>query len=355
MTDQPAPRSGPVIDSALRIALVALLVLACLKIMAPFAGILAWATILAVILYPLHLWLRTKMSNGKSATLIGVVSVALLLVPLVLAISSLGSSLYELGSGVINKTLVMPPPPPKLETVPIVGAKLSAAWSNAAANLPAVLNDHAVQLREGAASLAKFAGGLAGGALSFIAALAIAAVLIAYGESGAQMAKDVFSRVTGDAARGERLTVLTAKTIRGVGQGVVGVAVIQAILIGIGLFVMGIPFAGALTLVALLMGIIQLPALLLILPVVGYAFATGDTTPAIIFAVYMFAAGLSDNILKPLLLGRGLEVPMPVILIGVIGGMLADGLVGLFIGPVVLGVGYVLFLEWVRPPTLPAA
>ena len=153
---------------------------------------------------------------------------------------------------------------------------------------------------------------------------------------------------TGSRERGARLVTLTAATIRGVALGVVGVAVIQSLLLGVGFFAIGLPAAGFLTLATLLLGIVQVPATLLTLPVIVYVLVTEPTTPAIIFLVWTLVAGLSDNILKPLMLGRGLEVPMPVILIGVIGGMLADGLLGLFVGPVLLAVGYVLLIEWMR-------
>jgi predicted PurR-regulated permease PerM len=141
---------------------------------------------------------------------------------------------------------------------------------------------------------------------------------------------------------------MTAATIRGVAVGVVGVAVIQSLLIGAGFFAIGLSSAGVLTLVVLLFAIVQVPAVLVTLPVIAYVLATQPTTPAIVFVIWTILAGLSDNILKPLMLGRGLEVPMPVILIGVIGGMLADGLLGLFIGPVLLAVGYVLLNEWLQ-------
>ncbi|TIT77144.1 MAG: AI-2E family transporter, partial [Mesorhizobium sp.] len=185
--------------------------------------------------------------------------------------------------------------------------------------------------------LMSFAGGLAVGELSFVLSFAIAAVLIAYGTSAAEFASRLLERVTGSTARGAMLVTLTAATIRGVAVGVVGVATIQALLLGVGFFAIGLPAAGLL-------------ALLLTLPVMAYVFATEATTSAIIFAVWTLFAGLSDNILKPLMLGRGLEAPMPVILIGVIGGMLVDGLLGLFVGPVVLAVGYVLLNEWLRQP-----
>ena len=141
---------------------------------------------------------------------------------------------------------------------------------------------------------------------------------------------------------------MTAATIRGVAMGVVGVALIQSLLLGIGYFAIGLQTAGLLTLAALILGIVQVPLILLTLPVVLYVFATEATQPAIIFLVWNVIVGLSDNVLRPLLLGRGLEVPMPLILIGVIGGMLVDGLLGLFVGPVLLAVSYVLLLEWLR-------
>ena len=130
--------------------------------------------------------------------------------------------------------------------------------------------------------------------------------------------------------------------------GVVGVAVIQSLLLAVGFFAIGLPAAGLWTVVLLLLCIVQVPAVLVTLPIIVYVFAKEATQPAIIFLVWTLIAGLSDNVLKPLLLGRGLEVPMPVILIGVIGGMIADGLLGLFVGPVLLAVGYVLLIEKLR-------
>jgi predicted PurR-regulated permease PerM len=177
-------------------------------------------------------------------------------------------------------------------------------------------------------------------------------VLVVYGNGATEFASRLLERVTGSKARGAQLVTLTAATIRGVALGVVGVALIQSLLFGVGFFAIGLQAAGLLTLAALLLGIVQVPLILLTLPVVAYVFATESTQSAIIFMIWTVIVGLSDNILKPLLLGRGLEVPMPLILIGVIGGMLVDGLLGLFIGPVLLAVGYVLLIEWLRqhPP-----
>ncbi|MCY1396979.1 putative transport protein YdiK [compost metagenome] len=128
----------------------------------------------------------------------------------------------------------------------------------------------------------------------------------------------------------------------------VGIAFIQMLLIGVGFVVKGVPAAGMLAIAVLLLGIVQLPATLITVPVIAYVFATeGFTAATIVFAIYTFVAGLADNVLKPLLLGRGVDVPMPVVLIGALGGMVVKGVIGLFIGPVILAVAYNLFWQWV--------
>ncbi len=342
------PSRSTMLDAALRIGLVALLAYACIRIILPFTGILLWSALLGVMLYPLHLRLAVRLGNRWSALLIGLVGVTVILVPMAMLVTSLGSSIYSLVSGLQNQSLTVPPPPSRLADIPVIGQKLTEAWALVATNLPAALPKYGRMLTEPAAWLASSAGGLAAGAVSFILSFAIAAVLIAYGPGVAGFAEHLFERVTGSKARGAKLVGLTAGTIRGVALGVVGVAAIQALLLGVGFFAIGLPAPGFWTLVALLLGIVQVPLMVLTLPVIGYVFATEATTPAIIFSVWTFIAGLSDNVLRPLLLGRGSEVPMPVILIGVIGGMLADGLLGLFEGPVLLAIGYVLLIEWLR-------
>lgn len=345
--DQAPPRSA-VFDIALKIGLIALLVYACSRIVLPFAGILLWSAILAVMLYPLHLRLSARLGNRWSALLIGLVGIAVLLVPVVAVVTSLGSSIFSLVSGFQGHSFTLPPPPPRLADIPLVGQSLTQTWVLVATNVPAAFAKYGEVLRGPAAWLVSFAGGLATGELSLVLSFGIAAVLVAYGTVAAEFVQRLMVRVSGSRERGARLVTLTVATIRGVAIGVVGVAVIQALLLGIGFFAIGLPAAGLLTLAALLLAIVQVPGALLTLPVVGYVLATKPTTPAVIFLIWTLAAGLSDNVLKPLMLGRGLEAPMPVILIGVIGGMLADGLLGLFTGPVLLAVGYVLLIEWLR-------
>jgi len=318
--DQNAPRSSSalspstMLDSALRIGLVAVLVYACARIVLPFAFILLWSAILAVMLYPLHLHLATRLGDRGSALLIGLVGVAMALGPMVIVVTSLATSLFSLISSLQSHDVSVPPPPLWLDGTPLVGKKLVEIWTLVATNLPAALTKYGHLVSGPLAWLGTFAGGLAIGQLSFVLSFAIAAALVVYGKGATEFARRLLERITGSKARAVQLVTLTAATIRGVALGVVGVALIQSLLLGVGFFAIGLQVAGPLTLVALLLGIGQVPLILLTLPVVGYVFATETTQAAIIFLVWNVIVGLSDNILRPLMLGRGLEVPMPVIL-----------------------------------------
>jgi predicted PurR-regulated permease PerM len=352
--DRNAPSSADplapsaVIDTALRIGLVAVLVYGCARIVLPFAFILIWSAILAVMLYPLHLRLAAWLGARWSALAIGLIGVAAVLGPMVAVVTSLATSIFSLISSLQSHDVTLPPPPMWLDGTPLIGKKLTEIWTLVATNLPAALAKYGHLLSGPMAWLASFAGSLATGQLSFVVSFAIAAVLIASGKSATEFAQRLLARVTGSKARAVLLVTLTAATIRGVALGVVGVALIQSLLLGLGFFAIGLNAAGPLTLVALLLGIMQVPLILLTLPVVGYVFATEATQSAVVFLIWNVLVGLCDNLLRPLMLGRGLEVPMPIILIGVLGGMIVDGLIGLFVGPVLLAVSYVLLLEWLR-------
>ena len=161
------------------------------------------------------------------------------------------------------------------------------------------------------------------------------------------------------AGRGAELARLTTATIRAVAQGVIGVAFIQAIVVGLCLLVAGVPWAGVLAVVVLVLGIAQVPALLVILPAIAYVWMSGEngTAAAIVYTVLLLVSGMADNVLKPLMLGRGVDAPMPVILLGALGGMAAAGLHGLFVGATLLALGYQIFMGWVatRPQEEPPA
>ena len=149
--------------------------------------------------------------------------------------------------------------------------------------------------------------------------------------------------------RGAEFAQLATATIRAVAEGVIGVAFIQAIIVGLCLLVAGVPWAGALAMIVLVLGIAQVPALIVTLPAIGYIWWSGDygTVAAIVYTAIIFVSGMADNVLKPLMLGRGVEAPMPVILLGALGGMAAEGILGMFVGATLLALGYQIFMGWV--------
>jgi predicted PurR-regulated permease PerM len=182
--------------------------------------------------------------------------------------------------------------------------------------------------------------------LQFVISIIISGVLLVNAGVGGKAAQAVLSRVAGE--QGETLANLAGATIRSVVQGVLGIAVIQAVLAGAGLVAAGVPVAGLWALMVLVLAIVQLPPILVLGPIIVYVFSIHETTPAVIFMLWSILVSLSDTFLKPLLLGRGVEVPMLVILLGAIGGMMMSGIIGLFIGPVVLSISYKIFFSWIQ-------
>lgn len=345
------------IDVVLPIALVLLLAGACVTLLAPFSGLILWSLVFAICFAPLRARLmRYGLSSGRAALVLGLGLSLLILVPLGIAATNAASMVPDLVAVAKGNGIHVPAPAPAVRDWPIVGERVFALWSEAASNMPAFLKDVGPQLRKAAAWAAGQAGSLAVTLIGLVAALVIAAILLAGWERNTRAGEKLLGRLTGDPARGVELSKLISQTVRSVALGVVGVAFIQALLVGSAFFVYGMPGAGVLSLIVFFFGIVQVPVLIVTLPALLWAWTTLDTAAAGIMTVWLLIGGVSDGFLKPLLLGRGLEVPMPVILLGVIGGMLVYGLVGLFVGPVLLAVGYVLLLEWVeRPATVPAS
>ncbi|MGL4317035.1 MAG: AI-2E family transporter [Pseudomonas sp.] len=349
--------SRSLLDTLIRAGLIAALVVACYEVFSPFLSLMFWALILAVTLYPLYGMLKRRLggSEGRTATLLVVIAVAILLVPAYLLGASLTESVQSAIAIVKEGTLHLPAPPDSVAQWPLIGKPLHALWAQAAADISSVLQQIAPHVKDTALGLLGKLAGAGIGLLAFIGSLIIAGIIMAYGESGHRSALRISARIV-EPNRSDMLVDLCTATIRAVAQGVIGIAFIQMVLVGAGFIVKGVPGAGLLALGVLILGIMQLPASLIILPVIGYVFfAEGATLGTIVFAIYVLVAGLADNVLKPLLLGRGVDVPMPVVLIGALGGMVSGGIIGLFIGPVLLAVGYKLFWQWVDTPLPNAA
>ncbi|WP_044873694.1 AI-2E family transporter [Pseudomonas sp. LFM046] len=350
--------SRGLLDVFIRAGLVLVLALSCYQVFRPFLDLMLWSLILAVTFYPLHRRLVKALGlrEGHVATLITLVSVAILMVPVILLGSSIGESVDSTLALLKGGELHIPAPPDSIASWPLIGQSLHDAWAQVASADQGSLVKKALPHLKGAGLMVmgKLAG-VGAGFLMFLGALIIGGIIMAFGETGHRATVSIASRLSGP-VRGPQIAELCTATIRAVAQGVVGIAFIQMLLVGIGFVVMGVPGAGVLALAVLLLGIMQLPATLITLPVIVFVFSTeGATLGVIIFSVYSIVAGLADNVLKPLLLGRGVNVPMPVVLIGALGGMVTGGIIGLFIGPVLLAVGYKLFWQWVEdPPQAPA-
>ena len=359
MSHQPAgqePQLTPQAASALmdvliRAGLILALALLCYRIFAPFLTLMAWSLILAVTLYPMHQALAGRIGGrqGLAATIIVLAGVVLILVPSALLMSSLGDSVRGLVQDVQKGTLHVPPPREGIATWPVVGPKLFALWTQAHDDMPALVQS--MQPKIG--NLARWAlgavAGIGGALLLFLGAIIVAGIVMAFGEAGSRGMQAIFVRVIGP-ARGVEFVRLSTATIRAVAQGVIGVAFIQAIIVGLSLLISGVPWAGVLALIVLVLGIAQVPALIVTLPAIIYLWTGGDysTGAAVAYTVLLFLAGMADNVLKPLMLGRGVDAPMPVILIGALGGMATAGILGMFVGATLLALGYQIFMGWVE-------
>jgi predicted PurR-regulated permease PerM len=342
--------SKDLVDVIIRIGLIAFLVVMCVRIFSPFLGLVLWALILAVTLYPLHQRLAKRMSNkqGRAATLLVVAGLLILGIPTAMLASAFASNIQDLHAALENNTISINPPNPSVAEWPVIGEKVYAAWKQGSQNLPALLEKLHPQLETISKKILGMIASTAGGLLTFLGSLLIAGIMMAYGQGGNTAMLQIANRLAGP-ENGPHFHKLSTATIRSVSMGVVGVAFIQALLLGIGFIVAGIPAAGVLAMLALILGIAQLPALLVSIPAIGYLWWSGgdSTVLNILFTVYLAVMGMADNVLKPLLLGRGVDAPMPIILIGALGGMFTGGMIGLFLGAVLLTLGYKLFMEWV--------
>jgi predicted PurR-regulated permease PerM len=272
----------------------------------------------------------------------------LIVVPTAVLLNSTGDTVKRLIDGVQQNTLQVPPPRESVAAWPVVGEKVHDFWQRAYDDLPALVQSLQPKLGDLARAALAMVASIGGGILMFIAALIVAGIMMAFGESGARACRSIFMRVFGD-VRGEEFTVLSVATVRAVAQGVIGIAFIQALAVGLCLLAAKVPLAGVLAGVVLVLGIAQVPALIVTLPAIAYLWMSGNygNVAAIVFSVLLFIAGMADNVLKPLMLGRGVDAPMPVILIGALGGLATAGILGLFVGATLLALGYQIFMGWV--------
>jgi predicted PurR-regulated permease PerM len=337
-------------DVLIRAGLIVALTALCYRVFSPFLTLMVWALILAVAMYPLHLALAARVGNrqGLAATLLVLIGIVLIVVPSSILMSLLGDAVKRFIENIQSNNLQIPAPYSGIESWPIVGRKLHALWSAAHSDLPALVQSMQPKISDLSKGALAFVASIGVGLLQFLASFIIAGIIMAFGQSGARAMRSIFKRMFGG-ARGDEFATLSTQTIRAVANGVIGVAFIQAIIIGLVLIFAGVPGAGVLTVIILVLGIAQVPALIVTLPAIAYIWASGnyETGAAIAYTVLLAVSGMADNVLKPLLLGRGVDAPMPVILIGALSGMAAAGILGMFVGATLLALGYQLFMGWV--------
>jgi predicted PurR-regulated permease PerM len=337
-------------DVLIRVGLVVALAVLCFRVFSPFLSLMTWALILAVTLYPLHQSVAAKIGGrqGLAATLLVLLGIVVVIVPTAALMNSLGDSVHRLIHDVQNNTLGVPPPRAGVAEWPLVGEQVHAFWTKAYDNLPALVQSMQPKIGNLATAALGFVAGIGGGLLQFLASLAVAGIMMTFGEGGERAIRAIFGRIA-DGQRGAEFVELSTATIRAVAKGVLGVAFLQAIIVGICLLIAGIPWAGVLAVLVLVLGIAQVPALIITLPAIGYIWWSGNygTGAAILYTILLVVSGMTDNILKPLMLGRGVDAPMPVILLGALGGMAAGGILGMFIGATLLALGYQILMGWV--------
>jgi len=349
---QPSANSAFVeraLEAAIRIGIVFLLISWCFTIVRPFIIPIVWGLIIAVAAYPGYLWVEAKLGGRPrlAATLFTLFMLLIVIAPTLMLSGTLVETVKLLAEDLTHHgTLIIPPPAESIRNWPLIGEPLYSFWNLASENIQAALKQIGPQIKAVGSWLLATAAGAGFGILQFVFAIIIAGVLMPCATSGDRIAHAIAARLAGVHRTG--LVELAEKTVRSVASGILGVALIQSLLAGLGFMVAGVPAAGFWALLCLLFGVAQIGIIIILIPVIIYLFNTADTVTAVGFLIWSIPVGLIDNILKPILLARGVKTPMVIIFMGAIGGFLASGIIGLFVGAVVLALSYELFMLWLN-------
>lgn len=340
-----------IVDILIRLGVLSLLLMWCFDILKPFVLILIWAVVIAIAIYPVHKFFL-KVFKGK--TILAVIVLTLFMLSVIIIPS--GLVMYSLFEGLSHfRELfksgehLIPPPGGTTANWPAITKPIVDIWQLASDNLQAAVEKYSDEIKEYGGLILLALAGFTKGILSFIASIIIAGVLLIYADSSAIVIKKIFKKLVGK--HSENFVSISILTIRNVVKGILGVAFIQAIMVGVGFFIAGVPFAGLWTILCLILAVVQVGVGLIAIPVVIYMFSVADATTAILLAIWIGITLVSDNVLKPILLGRNAPAPMLVIFLGSIGGFIYNGFIGLFLGAIILTIGYKLFMMWLETGT----
>ncbi|MEI6857987.1 AI-2E family transporter [Psychrilyobacter sp.] len=324
----------------IRISFIAILFIWSFTIIKPLFMITLWGIIIAVSSFPLHKEL-TKILRGRdklSAILLVAIGLMCVILPVVLFMGSIIESLRKIAENLKAGTLTIPPVSEEIKGIPILGKKIGELWTLFTGNFRDIIEEVTPQLQIYAPKILGIISKLGLTIVQFILSILIGGIFLMNAEVSSRGASKIFKILIGEFV--EKFHEIAAATIRSVVQGVVGIAIIQAVIAGIGMLVVGVPGAGVWSVLVMVLAIIQLPPMIILLPIAIYVYSKQTITVAILYIIWTLFVGVLDNILKPLLLGRGVDIPMLVILLGSLGGMLTYGIIGLFVGPVILSLGY---------------
>lgn len=344
-------------EAAIKIAVVGTLLVWTYHIIQPFIMPFIWGIIIAIAVDPFISRCSAMLGGRRKlvSVLFAVIIVVALIVPVVMLSTSSLEALRPFIKNLDKFHPALPPPPPSVEGWPFIGPYVAKLWALASTNLGELLKQFEPQIKTATVFLLGMIKNGVKAVFMFIISIVIAAVLLTMAEKSATATHRIIKRFAGNREPG--ISRLAINTIRAVMLGVVGVAIIQSVLAALGMLVMGVPFAGLWAILVLVCAVIQLPTILVLGPVAAWVFSTADNTAySIVFLVWCIIVSMSDNVLKPLFIGQGSDIPMLVILLGALGGMLLFGIIGLFIGTVILAISYTLFMAWVdEGENLPAA
>lgn len=335
------------IDLILKVGTLALVVFLCFRILKPFLSMLIWGLIIAIIIFPLFNRLREWLGNRNKLTslLITLVALAILVLPSIWLVNQLVDGVKFLADSIQGGGVSIPAPSESVAEWPLIGNWLYEHWMGLSENAGEALKEFLPQI---ASWGEKMLGALAStgiGILQFAVSIIVAGIFLIFFEKGSESGRKIFQKVVG--ARGDEFLEVSLVTIRNVAAGVLGVAIIQTTLMGVGLIFSGIPLAAVWIVLILVMTIAQIPVLLFNIPLIIYLFAYFDPGPAVLWSLYFLVMGMMDNVLKPMIMGKGSDVPMLVIFLGALGGFAAFGFIGLFLGAILLSLAYKLYLTWV--------
>ena len=334
------------LDNIIRFGLIGLISVWTIMILAPFVGVLLWAIIIAISAHPAFLWLVRTMGgrSGLAASVFVFLLLVLVIGPIASSLPGFADTIRSLADQFQAGSLAIPEASEDIRQWPVIGEPLYALWQQASTNLAELLVQFQPQLRDASATILLSIASASIAILQFIVSTIIAGVILAQHERAAALANKLMQRIVPESR--DRFLALTENTVRGVTMGVVGVAVMQSILTGIGFAVIGIPAASFWAFACLILAVLQISIAIIVVPILIYVFSNYELVPAVLFLAWNLPVIALDNILKPLLMGRGVDAPMLVIFIGAIGGFISFGFLGLFFGAVVLVIAYDLVVAW---------